>query len=88
MACVGVEQRNHKARIISRGQGQHGKAVLKIRELALLFVRRQISRNKVNPAEAEFFRGSARHCDMAKMYRIKGSAKKSDLHAVIESAFA
>src|SRR5712672_1357166 len=62
--------------------------MLKIGESALLLVRRKVSRNEINPPETKFLCGGACHCYMAKMYRIEGSAKKGNLHAVIESAFA
>src|SRR5581483_9748757 len=77
---VRVQQRRHKARVVGRGQSQHGKAMLEISELALLLVRRQISRSKVNPVKIKLFRCCARYGQMAKMHGIESSAEQSNLH--------
>ena len=55
LAGVRVEQRRHKARILRGGQRQHGKAMLEVGELALLLVRRQISRHKIHAAQGRIF---------------------------------
>jgi hypothetical protein len=60
--------------------------VLEISQPAFLLVRRQICGREVDAAKVELLRRSARHRQMAQMYGIKSSAKKSYPHAVICSA--
>src|SRR5262249_10822218 len=79
-ACGGVEERRNKALVLGRCQSQHGKTVLEVGQLALLLVRREIGRRKVDPAQVEFVGRSACHSQMTEMNGIECAAEKSDFH--------
>ena len=70
-----VQQRGDKPWIVGRGQRQHGKTMLEIRQPALLLVRRNIGRSKVDPAQLELLRRRARHRQMPEMDGIERSAE-------------
>src|SRR5215472_3066197 len=82
-----IEQRRHKALVFRRGQRQHGKAMLKVRELAPLLVRRQIGRDEIHAGEIKLLGGRASYGQMAEMHRIERPAEETDLHAAICSSF-
>src|SRR5438034_1023970 len=80
LACTGVEQGGHKAFIAGGGQGQHGKAMMKFRELAIELMGRQVGRNKVDAAQLKFICSSPGNGQMAPVYRIERAAKQGQLH--------
>src|SRR5215831_9864161 len=82
MSGMRVEQRWHKALVFCRRQSEHRKTMLKVSELALLLVGRDIRGNEKDPVEFEPVRGNARHGQMPKMYWIKRASEQSDFHGL------
>ena len=76
-----IGKRNGEARLAGDGQAGHGQAVFKAGGGSMRFERLRSDRGKKHGIQMERGTGSARHCQMTQMRRVKTAAEEGDATA-------